>query len=228
MHLFHGRAAVELHTLKSAKGRPLLLLHPLGSNSGSWSDAILDWSEGPVYAVDFAGHGKSSRLRGGAYYPEHFVADADLALEYIAKPCALLGAGIGAYVALLLAGSRPDSVLGALLSDGAGLDGSGSRPDNELTFEGTEGFESFIAEASTGFSVGTDPLVAQCAGDMRPIDYATSFAQSARPLLFSQGVGANRPAPDWWEAAYAANGGIAAPEELSAGLAKLAASVSQA
>ena len=228
MQLFHGRAAVELHTLKSAKGRPLLLLHALGSNAGAWPDAILDWSEGPVYAVDFAGHGQSGRLRGGAYYPEHFLADADLALEKLAEPCAVLGAGIGAYVALLLAGSRPDSVLGALLIDGAGLDGVGSQPDNELTFEDVEGFESFIAEASMEFSVGTDPLAAQCAGDMRPTEYAASFAQAARPMLFSESVGLDRAAPAWWTAGYEANRGIAAPKDLSAGLAELGALVSQA
>jgi pimeloyl-ACP methyl ester carboxylesterase len=228
MQLFHGRAAVELHTLKTAKGRPLLLLHALGSNSGAWSDTILEWSEGPILAIDFAGHGESSRLRGGAYYPEHFLADADLALEKIGESCAVLGAGIGAYVALMLAGSRADSVLGALLIDGAGLDGVGSQPDDELVFQDVEGFETFIAEASTGYAVGTDPLVARCAGDMRPTDYAMSFAQAARPLLFSQGVGKDHPVPAWWSTAHEANRGIAAPEELSAGLGELGALVSQA
>lgn len=228
MQLFHGRAAVEFHTLKSAKGRPLLLLHALGSSSAAWPDGALDWSEGPVFAIDFAGHGASSRLRGGAYYPEHFLADADLALEKIAEPCAILGAGIGAYVALMLAGSRPNSVLGGLLIGGAGLDGVGSLPDDELTFEDIEGFERFIAEASTDFAVGTDPLVAQCAGDMRPTDYAKSFAQAAGPLLFSQGVGRDRAAPPWWLTAREANRGLEAPEELIAGLARLRALVSQA
>lgn len=228
MQLFHGRAAVEFHTLKSGKGQPLLLLHALGSSSAAWPDRVLDWSEGPVFAIDFAGHGESSRLRGGAYYPEHFLADADLALEKIAEPCAILGAGVGAYVALMLAGSRPSSVLGGLLVDGAGLDGVGALPDDELTFEDIEGFEHFIAEASTGFTVGTDPLVAQCAGDMRPTDYAKSFAQAAEPLLFSQGVGGDRPLPPWWSTAREANRGVEAPEDLVDGIARLGALVSPA
>ncbi len=228
MQLFHGRAAVEFHTLKQGEGRPLLLLHALGSSSAAWPDRILDGFAGPVFAIDFAGHGMSSRLRGGAYYPEHFLADADLALEQIAEPCALLGAGIGAYVALMLAGSRPDSVLGGLLVDRAGFDGVGSLPDDELVFEDIEGFERFIAEASTGFAVGTDPLVAQCAGDMRPTHYAKSYAQAARPMLFSRGVGKDRPQPGWWASAREANRGIEAPEEIIAGLADLGALVSQA
>ena len=97
-----------------------------------------------------------------------------------------------------------------------------------MTFQDVEGFESFIAEASTGYAVGADPLVAQCAGDMRPTDYATSFAQAAPPLLFSQGVGKDRPVPAWWATACAANRGTAAPEEFSLALGELRALVSQA
>ena len=228
MQIFHGRAPVELHTLKKAEGRPLLLLHELGSNSLAGSDAIPDWSQGPVYAIDFAGHGQSSWLRGSAYYPEHFLADADLALEQIGEPCAVLGTGIGAYVALMLAGSRVDSVLGALLWDGAGLDGVGSTPDSELVFEDVEGFEDYIAATAKDYVTGTDPLVARCDGDMRPTEYAASFAQAARPLLFSSSVGVDRPAPAWWGAAREANRGIVAPADGSKSLAELAAIVSQA
>ncbi|MFP6655207.1 MAG: alpha/beta fold hydrolase [Myxococcota bacterium] len=228
MQLFHGRVPVEFHELKAAKGRPLLLLHALGSNSESWPDTVLDWSEGPVYAIDFAGHGASDPLRGGAYYPEHFLADADLALERLGEPCALLGAGIGAYVALLLAGARPTSVSGAYLLGGEGLEGVGSKPGNELSFDDVEGFELFIAENSKPYTVGTDPLVAQCAGDMRPTEYAAAFAEAARPLLFSPSVGVDRPSPAWWLAAVEANRGVVAPEDLSKGLTALAAMVSQA
>jgi pimeloyl-ACP methyl ester carboxylesterase len=228
MQLFHGRVPVEFHELKSAKGRPLLLLHALGSNAEAWPDEVLGWSEGPVYAIDFAGHGGSDPLRGGAYYPEHFLADADLALERLDEPCAVLGAGIGAYVALMLAGARPALVSGAYLLGGEGLDGVGSQPGNELSFDDVEGFELFIAENSKRYAVGTDPLVAQCAGDMRPKGYAAAFARASQPLLFSPNVGIDRPPPDWWLAAVGANRGIVAPEDLSAGLIALAAMVSQA
>ena len=214
MRLRHGRVSIELHKLKSAKGRPLLLLHALGASAETWPATALAWSNGPVYALDFAGHGKSDHLRGGAYYPEYFLADADLALEQIAEPCVLLGAGVGAYVALLLGGSRADQILAAVLLEGAGLEGGGSLPGSEIEAEDIEGFERFVATASSDYVTSTDPLVAQCDRDLRPLDYVTSFAQAAKPMLFSSRVGCEVSAPDWWQTAFEANRGLAAPEEL--------------
>lgn len=215
MRLLHGRVSIELHTLKPGKGRPLLLLHALGASAEGWPSAILDWSHGPVYALDFAGHGKSGRVHGGAYNPEYFLADADLALEYLEQRCVVVGAGIGAYVALLLGGSRADQILTALLLEGPGLVGGGSRPRHELEAGETEEFESFIATASSNYAAATDPLVAQCERDVRPNDYVTSFAEAANRMLFSTRVGSEIPAPEWWSTALLANRGVAAPEEIA-------------
>ena len=55
------------------------------------------------------------------------MADADAALARLGR-ATLLGRGLGAYVALLLAGARPKPVRGAILCDGPGLAGGGSRP----------------------------------------------------------------------------------------------------
>jgi pimeloyl-ACP methyl ester carboxylesterase len=222
MRLLHGRVPIELHTLKAGQGRPLLLLHALGENADGWPEPYLDWSSGPVFALDFAGHGNSGRLAGGAYYPEYFLADADLALAGFGEGCVLVGSGVGAYVALMLAGSRPESVLGALLQDGAGLHGVGSDPDSEIKIEDITGFEALVAEAAKAFAPGTDPYVAQCAWDMRPIDYAKSFAEAARPLLFSPDVRASTPPPMWWQAAREVNLGKRATGDLSEDLRLLA------
>lgn len=214
MRLQHGRVAIELHRLKSGEGRPLLLLHALGASAGSWPAEILAWPHGPVHALDFAGHGQSGSARGGAYYPEYFLADADLALEYIAEPCVLVGAGVGAYVALLLAGSRSDQILAALLLEGAGLEGGGALPGSGIDAEGIEGFEKFIETASRDFLARTDPFVAQCARDLRPLEYVTSFAQAAKPMLFSACVGDEVVAPSWWRTAFEHNRGMTAPPDI--------------
>jgi pimeloyl-ACP methyl ester carboxylesterase len=212
MQLLHGRVPIELHVLRPAtEGQPLLLLHALGESADSWPDAFLDWNRGPVYGLDFAGHGKSGRVRGGAYYPEYFLADADLALEAIGKSCVLVGAGIGAYVAMLLAGTRPDQIPAAWLLEGRGLAGGGSRPEHELpdvvVASDIEGFERFIATTSAAYSSHTDPLVAQCEGDIRPLDYVESFAGAANDLLFSARVGVGGPAVEWWQTATRLNSG---------------------
>ena len=225
MQLIHGRVPIELHTLRVADGPPLLLLHGLGLNSETWDDRVLDWSGGSVYALDFAGHGRSGRLRGGAYHPEYFLADADLALAEVGESCALLGVGIGAYVALMLAGARPDIVLGASLQAGPGLAGIGSTPDDEVDFDDIEGFERFIEEASRDFNAGTDPLVALCASDLRPLDYVASFATAATPLFFDETVGQSDSAPAWWAVALEANSGATVSNELSVCLAELASRV---
>ena len=224
MQLEHGRVSIELHTLKSAKGSPLLLLHALGGSANGWSDAVLDWDEGPVYALDFAGHGKSGHVRGGAYYPEYFLAEADLALDQIGVPCAVIGAGVGAYVALMLAGARRQQVTSALLWDGVGLDGGGSSPDDEVELENDD-FERFIASASSAYAADTDPFVAQCARDIRPLDYVKSYAAAAEPLHFSPEVDAHPMKPAWWKAAFEANGGLVAPHSLEDAIRELASSV---
>ena len=223
--LLHGRVSIELHTLRSAEGQPLLLLHELGASVEAWRRSSISWPHGPVYGLDFAGHGKSGRVRGGAYYPEYFLADADLALEQIDQSCVIAGAGLGAYVGLLLAGARADQISTALLLPGVGLEGGGSFPAfdradsadsaDRVEPEGIEGFEAFIADASREYDPATDPLVARCERDLRPTDYVQSYAEAANPLLFSARVGRDIPTPDWWQTAFDANRGIAASEDPS-------------
>lgn len=229
MQLEHGRVSIELHPLAGGKGPPLLLLHALGGSAESWSEEVLDWPHGPVFALDFSGHGRSGHVRGGAYYPEYFLADADLALGQIGEPCALVGAGIGAYVALLLSGARADQTLGALLFDGAGLAGGGSVPQHELEVsdkvEAIEDFERFIEKAASEYAASTDPWVAHCERDLRPLDYVASFARASAPLLFSSCVGRRVPQPDWWRCAFVENSGVIAPEGLVDGLSELASCV---
>jgi pimeloyl-ACP methyl ester carboxylesterase len=226
MRLAHGRVSIELQERSGGEGPPLLLLHGLGENADSWAAEALVWPHGPVFALDFSGHGRSDRVRGGAYYPEFFLADADVALEKIGEPCALVGAGVGAYVAFLLAGARCDQVLDALLLDGPGLAGGGSIPVHEMEVprepEDIEAFERFIEKAASGYATSTDPWVARCERDLRPLDYVTSFARAANPMLFSSRVGRSIPEPDWWRCAFEQNAGLAAPEDLTEALRALA------
>jgi pimeloyl-ACP methyl ester carboxylesterase len=226
MRLRHGRVGIELHERRSGSGVPLLLLHPLGESAATWPAEPVDWGAGPVFALDFAGHGASEPLQGGAYHPEHFLADADVALERLAPPCVVVGAGIGAYVALLLAGARPDAVRATCLLGGAGLAGGGSSPPHErataTTADGLERFERLVATASRAYDAGTDPMVALCEEDCRPLDYVESFARAAGPLLFDARVERAGDAPDWWRAAFAANAEARTVDDLASALRRLA------
>src|SRR3954447_1195148 len=107
--LVHGRSRLALHLLREGWGRPLLLLHGLRERSPRRAPDHLDSWAGPVYALDFTGHGASTIPAGGGYTAEMLMADVDAALVHLGK-ATVYGRGLGAYVALLIGGARPTEV----------------------------------------------------------------------------------------------------------------------
>jgi pimeloyl-ACP methyl ester carboxylesterase len=169
--LQHNRIRLALHTLKASDGGravPILLLHGLGERSPERApDELLDWP-GAVYALDFTGHGASTIPAAGGYTCELLMADVDTALAKIGN-ATLFGRGLGAYVALLIAGSRPDRVRGAVLTDGPGLAGGGSASNSP-----------FIPYVDPSQPSPPDPYaLVELAVDVRPRDYASVFARQA-------------------------------------------------
>ncbi|MET0387162.1 MAG: alpha/beta hydrolase [Polyangiales bacterium] len=166
--LQHNRVRLALHTLSSEAGRPLLLLHGLGERSPKTvPPELLDWP-GPVYALDFTGHGQSTIPTGGGYTCELLMADVDTVLNKL-QAATLVGRGLGAYVSLLIAGSRPDRVRGAILRDGPGLAGGGAASSSP--------YIPFVDPARKG---PPDPYaLVELATDIRPRDYAAMFARQA-------------------------------------------------
>jgi len=170
--LRHGKVTLALHGLRPAgSGRALLLLHGRGLRSPTMvPERVAVWP-GPIWALDFTGHGASSVPRGGGYSVEILMADADAALAQLGS-LTLVGHGLGAYVALLLAGARPQQVRGAVLCDGPGLAGGGPRPVTPAVVRPVEKLEQ-----------APDPFaLLELARDVRPPDYATSFVRQACQL----------------------------------------------
>ncbi len=167
--LIHGKVRLALHPLQDRPGPRLLLLHGLGECSpGQLPDHVTEWP-GSVFALDFTGHGASTVPRGGGYTAEQLMGDADAALEKTG-PATLLGRGFGGYVAAMLAGARADQVRGALICDGPGLAGGGSAP-GKLT-------GPVVVSPSVG--PVPDPFaLAELSRDLRPPDYALTFATQA-------------------------------------------------
>ena len=197
IRLKHARIELALHELRAGDGRALLLLHGLGERSPRDVPVYAAAWPGPVFALDFTGHGESSLTSGGGYSAEVLMGDADTALRHLGK-ATLLGRGLGAYIALLIAGARPALVRGAILCDGLGLAGGG-------------------AEAATPSLVYPNPqavappdpfALVELARDVRPPDYATAFWRQANELS-----GLERPIevccaerPDWLEAVLKESG----------------------
>ena len=212
MRIRHGRVGLELHELAGGQGAGLLLLHALYGSSQDWGE-LPSWA-GPVYGLDFCGHGRSDWVTGGGYYPELLLADADAAVARIGR-AAVVGAGVGAYVALLLAGARRDVVPAALLLPGAALAGGGALPDFNQEFP-----HFLTAPEDPVAHQRHDPMVRTLDLFARPVSYAASFAGAARRLLlFEDGT----PRPPWWEATRHSPEAERAPADTRAALARLAA-----
>jgi pimeloyl-ACP methyl ester carboxylesterase len=165
--LVHGRITLALHELRAANGggTPLLHLHGLGLRSPD--DVPLDLAEwpGPIYALDFTGHGDSDSPKGGGYTPELLMGDVDAAIQHLADGVVLIGRGLGAYVALLASAARHDAVRGAILCDGPGLSGGGPAPGTPT-----------LARIDPNAPVPPDPFaLAELSKDIRPPDYAADF-----------------------------------------------------
>ena len=121
------------------------------------------------------------------------LADADTALAHLGA-CTVVGRGVGAYVALMLAGARPTLVRGAVLCDGPGLWGGASGPVSA----------SYpVLHPSRGVP---DPYaLLEMSRDLRPPDYASLFARLAleHSGLDESIVVATTVRPPWLEAVVA-------------------------
>lgn len=197
--LQHYRSTLALHRLSDGDGRPLLLLHGLGECTPPRAPAYLSGWPGPVWGLDLTGHGASTVPVGGGYTAELLLADVDHAAAELGE-MTVLGRGLGAYLALLIAGARPQQVHGAILFDGPGLIGGGVRPGS-----------AWIADLDAGAGERSpDPFaLAELARDVRSVDYATTYVRLAcagaaldEPICVST---VSRPE---WLAAVAAEPGV--------------------
>ncbi len=187
--LSHGHVELALHELASGRssgerrdgaspkglapysGRstttPLLLLHALGGRTSTLPTVVAANWRGPVFGLDFTGHGVSTCPVGGGYSCELLMADADAALREIG-PAVILGSGIGGYVGLLVAGAAPSRVSGVIVSGGSGLAGGGTRP----------GSESIVVPPHTSDRSTPDPFaLVELSTDVRPPHYVASFVR---------------------------------------------------
>jgi pimeloyl-ACP methyl ester carboxylesterase len=170
--LTHNRVQLALHELAAGDGPVLLVLHGLGERSPAVLPRYLEGWPGAVHALDFTGHGASTIPKGGGYTAEILMADADTALAAVG-PATVLGRGLGAYVALMLAGARPQTVRGAILADGPGISGGSS---------GGPG-SPHVPYVDAAAPAPPDPYaLAELSADIRPPDYASTFARLATAL----------------------------------------------
>lgn len=207
--LRHNKIDLALHHLRDPidDGRPLLLLHGLGECA---SPEVPGWAAawpGQISALDFTGHGSSTIPRAGGYTAEILLGDADTALSALTEDdptmaITLAGRGLGAYIALQLAGARAEQVRGTVLLDGPGLLGGPGGPTSQGCFRLTQSNNPPDAYALD--ELGRDP---------RPADYAALFVRLAltrsgldEPVAVSAIV-----RPEWLEAVAREQGVMEVP-----------------
>lgn len=172
--LTHAATTLALHRLRDGEGRALLYLHGLGESIPAEVPRHLAAWPGPIWGLDFTGHGASSVPAGGGYTAEILMADADHAIAHLGE-ATVYGRGLGAYVALLIAGARPETVAGAILADGPGLAGGGPTPQSPVSLHPAPGSD---------LTSTPDPYaLIELSRDIRPGDYATTYVRQA--LQFS-------------------------------------------
>ena len=102
---------IELHYDRVGEGRPLLLLHGLGSSARDWENQVshFQWSR-ELIVPDFRGHGRSDTGHG-PYSIEGFASDiAGLVDELGIAPAPVVGISLGGMVGFQLVADRPDLV----------------------------------------------------------------------------------------------------------------------
>jgi pimeloyl-ACP methyl ester carboxylesterase len=199
VRLQHNKIGLALHELRGGRGRPLLHVHGLGERSPDQVPAHLAGWPGPVWALDLTGHGDSDIAVGAGYFCEVLMGDVDAALAHLG-PLTIFGRGLGAYVGLLTSGGRPELVRGTIITDGPGLAGGGPVPGAPLVV-------TAVGPPPPGGR--PDPwAMFELARDVRPPDYAASFARQATSRSGLDTaiavVGVNRP--PWLEAVVAEPG----------------------
>jgi pimeloyl-ACP methyl ester carboxylesterase len=183
----HNRVTLALHRLRGPsaplpadgnRNDPLLLLHGLGEETPSDVPEDVSAWPGAIWGLDFTGHGRSTVPRGGGYTCEVLMADADVAVDHLGG-AALYGRGLGGYVAVLLARTRPGLVRAANVAVGPGLAGAGPRAG--------EAAPALVVPEGTGGAAPDPYALHELARDVRPEAYAAGFARAA--------VEGRRPAP---------------------------------
>ena len=126
------------------------------------------------------------------------IAERETVGTVVAKP--------NRYIAVLIAGARPELVRGTILQDGAGLAGGGQQPG------------PIVVRGVPGRTTAPDPFaLVELGSDIRPPEYVARFAE-----LAAENSGLATPIfvccksrPDWLKAVLATKGAVETTLEIA-------------
>jgi pimeloyl-ACP methyl ester carboxylesterase len=114
----------KMHYLAGGTGRPLVLVHGLGSRAADWANLIPRLIAGGhrVYALDLLGYGRSARPRDADYSISQQAAMVEGFLDsQHLRQVDLAGWSMGGWISMQVALQQPQRVRRLVLLDSAGL-----------------------------------------------------------------------------------------------------------
>ena len=125
---FHGEDTTvdghRIHYLEGGAGKPILLIHGLGSKATDWANLMPLLSRGGyhVYAIDLLGYGDSDKPTSADY---SIALETSIAKGFLdrlqLKQVDLAGWSMGGWVAMQLAIDQPQRITKLVLCDAAGI-----------------------------------------------------------------------------------------------------------
>jgi pimeloyl-ACP methyl ester carboxylesterase len=167
-------------------GRPVLLLHGLGSNAATWLQLARDLDpELRPLAMDLRGHGDSSWTAD--YRLASFVRDLAVVREWIGQPFTIIGHSLGAEVAMHFAAHEPEMLEALVLVDiGAQMASSGRqriRADLAASSGRYATLQKFVEELRDSYVLAGEPaLWDMAAHGARPLPHG-GYASKLDPAL---------------------------------------------
>lgn len=120
----HGRGQIAAkHWFKDQSGPSILAVHGWLDNAATFDRCFPELTGHPIFAIDLAGHGKSShRAAGMRYHNAEFLDDLLAVMDEISpsEPIILLGHSLGAGLLMLMAALFPQRVSKLVLIEGLG------------------------------------------------------------------------------------------------------------
>ena len=114
----------KMHYLVGGSGRPLVLVHGLGSRGLDWANLIPSLIQGGhrVYAMDLLGYGRSAQPEGARYSisDEALMVEGFLDSQHL-QQVDMAGWSMGGWIAMKVALQHPERIRRLVLLDSAGL-----------------------------------------------------------------------------------------------------------
>ncbi|HET6219628.1 MAG TPA: alpha/beta fold hydrolase [Acidobacteriaceae bacterium] len=114
----------NMHYLVGGTGRPLVLVHGLGSRGADWANLIPRLIDGGhrVYALDLLGYGRSAQPRDASYSisDQALMVEGFLNSQHL-RQVDLAGWSMGGWIAMRVALQQPERIRRLVLLDSAGL-----------------------------------------------------------------------------------------------------------